>query len=323
MQPRLLQLLADGDFHSGEDLGRALGISRTAVWKQLQKLESQGMAVESVRGRGYRLPGGVELLDRERIFARLDAGVPSWISEFDLRESVDSTNRQALLRAAEGGAWGYVCAAEQQSAGRGRRGRSWSTPYGASISLSVVWEFQGGAGALEGLSLAVGTAVVSALQRQGVTGAQLKWPNDVLCQRRKLAGILLEMVGDPAGCCQVVVGIGVNVALPAAIGRNIDQPWIDACTAAGAPVSRNVLLADILNHLLPLLREFERDGFGAFRQRWTELDAYRGENIVLQIGDEMVVGTAAGVDGCGALLVDTPMGRRSFNGGEVSVRRLS
>lgn len=321
MQSQLLQLLADGEFHSGEELGRALSVTRAAVWKQLQKLEALGLPLESTRGRGYRLRGGLELLEPERIRGYLEPGVAKLITELDLRDSVDSTNREALGRAARGPACGYVCTAEQQSAGRGRRGRSWATPYASSLCVSVVWEFDGGAPALEGLSLAVGTAVVAALERQGVADALLKWPNDVLCRGRKLSGILLEMAGDPAGRCQVVIGVGINVRMPPAVAETIDQPWIDAVQAAGGDVSRNRLLADILNQLVPLLQQFEHSGFAAFRERWLELDAYAGQTITLYRGDEIIVGTAAGVDRTGALLVDTPLGRRSFNGGEVTVRR--
>lgn len=323
VQSQLLQLMSDGEFHSGEELGRALAVSRAAIWKQLQKLETLGLPLESVRGRGYRLPGGLELLNRDEILAELDPDVISCVAELELFESIDSTNRQALGRAATGNGHGYVCTAEQQTAGRGRRGRRWTTPFAASVSLSVVWQFDGGAAALEGLSLAVGTAVVAALDEQGVSNARLKWPNDVLSDGRKLAGILLEMAGDPAGRCQVVIGIGVNVNLPRIATGEIDQPWIDANDAAGRPVSRNRLLAAILNHLMRLLREFERHGFAAFRQRWLELDAYAGRQIILHQGDEMITGVAAGVDATGALLVETPLGRRSFNGGEVTVRRLS
>lgn len=323
MQSQLLQLMSDGEFHSGEELGRVLAVSRAAIWKQLQKLEALGLPLESVRGRGYRLPGGLELLNRDEILAGLGPDVISSVAELELFESIDSTNRQALARAATGNGHGYICTAEQQTAGRGRRGRRWTTPFAASVSLSVVWQFDGGAAALEGLSLAVGTAVVAALGEQGVSNARLKWPNDVLSDGRKLAGILLEMAGDPAGRCQVVIGIGVNVSLPQIATADIDQPWIDANSAAGRTVSRNRLLAAILNHLLPLLQEFERHGFAAFRQRWLELDAYAGRQITLHQGDEVITGTAVGVDATGALLVETPLGCRSFNGGEVTVRRLS
>jgi BirA family biotin operon repressor/biotin-[acetyl-CoA-carboxylase] ligase len=155
----------------------------------------------------------------------------------------------------------------------------------------------------------------------GVDGVALKWPNDVLCQGRKLAGILLEMVGDAAGHCHVVVGIGINVSMSRTAGRQgIDQPWIDASTAAGAPVSRNRLLATLLSELLPLLSEFERKGFPAFRQEWAELDAVSGREVFLQVGEQTIVGRAAGVGDNGALAIDTAAGRQWFHGGEVSLR---
>jgi BirA family biotin operon repressor/biotin-[acetyl-CoA-carboxylase] ligase len=189
------------------------------------------------------------------------------------------------------------------------------------VYLSAVWEFTGGAAALEGLSLAVGVVVVEALAQLGVGSVQLKWPNDVLSDGHKLAGILIEMVGDASGLCQVVVGIGINVAIPPAIGNEIDQPWIDVNTIAGKKISRNALVSHLLNRLLPMLARFESDGFPAYWQRWSELDAFQGQQVVVRLGLDTVTGIAAGVDTTGSLLLDTALGRRHFNGGEVSLRR--
>lgn len=321
MQRQLLHILQDGDFHSGEGLGRRLGVSRTAVWKQLQKMPELGIDVESVRGRGHRIPGGLELLDEQRVLEQLQPEAARALSGIEILDSVDSTNRHLLERIAQQPSHGHVCSAEFQSLGRGRRGRPWLTPFAASVSMSLAWEFHAGVAALEGLSLAVGTAVAEALEAQDVEGATLKWPNDVLHEGRKLAGILLEMTGDPAGHCHVVVGVGVNVAMPAGASARIDQPWVDARSIAGHPVSRNRLLADLLNQLVPLMQRFERDGFGPFRSRWLELDAYGGQQVILTHGDQVVVGTGRGVDLSGALLVDTPAGLRRFHAGEVRIRR--
>lgn len=318
---RLLQRLSDGEFHSGEALGAELAVSRTAVWKQLRKLEELGLVLESVRGKGYRLPGGLELLEVGRVRASLDAAAARLITDLDVLDSVESTNGTLLARAARGSALrGVVCTAEHQVAGRGRRGRHWVSPYGRNLYVSVGWEFMGGAAALEGLSLAVGTAVTTALCEHGVQNAVLKWPNDVLVDGRKLAGVLLEMAGDASGRCQVVVGVGINVSMPPRIEQSIDQPWIDATTAAGLPLSRNGLLGSLLNRLLPLLEQFERQGFGPFRDAWSQLDAFRGKPVSLLKGDAVIPGIAAGVDHTGALLLDTPNGRQAFFGGEISLR---
>ena len=188
----LLRAIADGEFHSGEELARLLGVSRTAVWKQLQKIQAQtGLELESVKGRGYRLAQPLELLDSDRVLAGLAAPVRNLLAQFEVYEEIDSTNRLALLRALESGCRGHVIVAERQTAGRGRRGRQWISPFGRNIYCSTIWEFDGGAAALEGLSLAVGVAVASALTDVGVRGVGLKWPNDVVGGGRKLAGILL------------------------------------------------------------------------------------------------------------------------------------
>jgi BirA family biotin operon repressor/biotin-[acetyl-CoA-carboxylase] ligase len=317
----LIKVMADGNFHSGEELGQLMSVSRAAVWKQIKKIESMGLAVESVKGKGYRLVGGVDLLNQDLILAGLSPEVGLLVSELDVRDVVDSTNVQALNRAVKGPSSGYVCTAEQQTAGRGRRGKSWLSPYAGSIYLSIVWEFTGGAAALEGLSLATGVVVVESLKDLGLEGVQLKWPNDLLCDGHKLAGILLEMTGDAAGPCQVVVGVGLNVAMSSDLGARIDQPWVDVNTVAGKKYSRNELLITLLNGLLPMLASYENVGFSAYKERWQDLDAFSGQQVSVSVGREVVSGVAMGVDSTGALRVETPSGMRQFNGGEVSLRR--
>jgi BirA family biotin operon repressor/biotin-[acetyl-CoA-carboxylase] ligase len=319
---RILQALADGAIHSGEELSVILGVSRTAVWKQLRRLQDDtGLQVEAVKGRGYYLPGGIELLSHLQVSSLISPLARKLLSELNLLGEVDSTNSIALQKAQQGVLPGYVVVAEQQLAGRGRRGRQWVSPYGCNIYCSTVWQFQGGAAALEGLSLAVGVAVARALTASGLSGVKLKWPNDVLWEGRKLAGILLEMIGDAAGHCQVVVGIGINVSMGAGAGSAlIDQPWTSANAAAGAVISRNHLLANLLSELLPLLAEFEAGGFAVFRDAWSALDAMYGKDVLLHAGDQVVAGRAVGVAESGALAIETALGHQWFHGGEVSLR---
>jgi BirA family biotin operon repressor/biotin-[acetyl-CoA-carboxylase] ligase len=317
----LLPLLANGEFHSGQDLAEALGVSRTAVWKQLNKLEVLGLEIESVKGRGYRIPGGVDLIDVQRVRAGLDPETVALMTEFAVHQVIDSTNMELMRRIEQGGRSGMVCTAEQQSAGRGRRGRQWVSPFARNLYLSAAWEFTQGAAALEGLSLAVGVAVAEALRHCGVSTLQLKWPNDLLHDGEKLGGVLLEMVGDATGACQVVIGIGLNVSMPDAAARAIDQPWTDVATIAGddAP-SRNELLSALLNRLLPLLHNYEREGFGRWRDAWQALDAHAGKSVVLTTGEERLAGIARGVDQRGALQLETSLGIQSIYGGEISLR---
>lgn len=318
----LLRALADGEFHSGEELGALFGISRAAIWKQLQKLEETlGIRCESAKGRGYRLIENIELLDKARMQSLLSKAATDLLGSLTTLVSTDSTNREAMQLMHSAPVRGHIVLAERQLAGRGRRGRPWVSPFARNLYMSVTWEFDSGAAALEGLSLAVGVAVVRALTAVGVSNARLKWPNDVIANGAKLAGILLEMTGDAAGRCQVIIGIGVNVAMTGvAEAETIDQQWTDASSVAGRNVSRNVLAAAVISELLPLLVEFERSGFSRFREEWMSLDVARGQSIVLHYGEQAIFGVAVGVDESGALTIDTPQGLQRFHGGEVSLR---
>src|SRR5690606_31411421 len=207
-----------------------------------------------------------------------------------------------------------VCLAEFQTAGRGRRGRSWISPFGKNIYLSMVWAFDGGAAELEGLSLAIGVAIADGLKILGVEGLQLKWPNDVLWQGKKLAGILLEMTGDPTGVCQVVVGIGVNVAMPAEAASEIDQPWVDLSSISQflnlprGKIERNQLVAALLSQLLPLLENYKKDRFVAYHRRWEALNPYAGHKVQVHMANKTVDGEMLGVGETGALRLKTNVG---------------
>ena len=318
----LLPLLADGEFRSGQVLADALGVSRTAVWKQLNRLATEsGVAVESVKGKGYRIKGGIDLLVEDQISAAMAAPARALLGELRIFDSVDSTNAEAMRRAQQGCAAGLVVTAESQTAGRGRRGRQWVSPYAGNLYVSLLWEYSQGAAVLEGMSLAVGVAVSRALQACDVGGIELKWPNDVLHQGAKLGGILLEMTGDTAGTCQVVIGIGLNVSMPADAGGAIDQDWTDIKTVTGGQhPGRNALLAALLSELLPLAAGFEQQGFAHWRQEWQELDAFAGSPVILNTGASQLGGIARGVDERGALQLETTTGIQPVYGGEISMR---
>ena len=313
--------MADGEVHSGQELAELLGVSRTAVWKQLRKLEGLGLEVESLKARGYRLTQRIQLLDQSRVEQALETSTRTLLSRLDIRGSVTSTNSIALDLAQQGQGHGVAIVAEHQTGGRGRRGRSWVSPYAANLYLSLIWEFDGGAAALEGLSLAVGVAVVEALESVQIEGCRLKWPNDLLHDGRKMGGILLEMTGDASDLCAVVVGVGLNIQMPKKAAGYIDQDWTDAMTASeGSVPDRNIVLAALLTSLLPTMETFARTGFAAFRERWTALDAYADNAVELILGDNRISGTAKGVDEQGALQLETASGLRVFHGGEVSLR---
>jgi BirA family biotin operon repressor/biotin-[acetyl-CoA-carboxylase] ligase len=263
MKP-LLELLADGEFHSGEDIGFALGVSRSAVWKMIKRLSELQVELHAVTGRGYQIPGGLELLDSDAILAGLQAEAKRALNRLIVLESTVSTNQYLLdLKQTSSG---IACLAEHQTNGRGRRARAWVSPYGANIYFSLLWNFPGGATDLTGLSLAVGVMVAEALRDYGLHEISLKWPNDILYRQHKLGGILLEMVGNIEGPCQVVIGIGLNVSMSRTLATGIEQAWTDIRSIIGQKPARNRLVSLLLNQLLIQLPVFEKEGFHRQKQ---------------------------------------------------------
>lgn len=319
------KILADGAFHSGEELGDAAGVSRTAIWKIIKKLEGSGLQVESVRGKGYRLLSATEPLHHDVIVSEMAESSRALLAKLFCFDEVDSTNRFILsemmkVDTSVADRQSLVCCAELQSAGKGRRGRTWVSPYGRNIYLSIGHTFKNGAKSVEALSLAVGVAVAEVLIDFGVGGVGLKWPNDILADNRKLSGILIELAGDADGVCHAVVGIGINVLMPDEVSE-IDQPWTD-CQSMGIKThDRNRIVAALLDRLLVLLSSYEEQGFAAYYQQFSELDAYKGLPVYVKLGSNIELGVAAGVDASGALLMQTDHGLKAFNGGEVSLRR--
>ncbi len=319
---RLLRLIADGSFHSGEALAGAMGVSRTAVWKQLQVLrEDLDLEVFAVSGRGYRLARPLELLQSQRILSALNPEVRDRVARLDIHERVDSTNTWLMRQAAAGAPSGSVCVAEQQTAGKGRRGRTWVSPYGSNIYLSVLWRSARPPVQLSGLSLVAGLATQRTLRALGVEGTGLKWPNDVLHEGRKLAGLLLEIAGEAQGPSHVVVGIGVNVRIPERSAQAIDQPWVDLDTLVGSEaISRNQLASVLIEQLLGALDRFERSGMQPLIKEWQQHDCLLGQGVVLHSPQNSVEGIHRGIDANGAILLEQAGVVRSYHAGELSLR---
>lgn len=315
----LLTILADGHFHSGESLGQSLGISRAAVWKHLQALKGRGIEIHSVPGKGYRLTDSIELLSEPQIRAALSPLARARLRGLELCQRIDSTNSELRRRAADLPS-GVVCLAEEQSAGRGRHNRAWSSPYARNLYLSLLWRFDAGPDALSGLSLAVGVAVLRALVQMGASGIGLKWPNDLLWRGAKCAGILIEMSGESCGNCSVVIGIGVNVDMPEELGAAIDQPWIDLKTICERRVSRNRLAGAIISQLIEVLDEFEAAGIAPLMEEWRQRDVVCGEPVVIATAHGEEAGIARGIDPSGALLVEGGNGIKRYRSGDVSLR---
>jgi BirA family biotin operon repressor/biotin-[acetyl-CoA-carboxylase] ligase len=325
----LLRQLADGAFHSGEDLAATVGLTRARVSQLLKQAETAGLSLERVRGLGYRLTATPDFLDADEVRRSLHdlAGSGMVFPPLDVEvvDQVGSTSTELLRRAQRRDIHGQVLAAEWQSAGRGRRGKAWTAVAGGSLTFSIGWRYEQGAGFLAGLSLAVGVAVVKALEAEGLAGVELKWPNDLVHRHLKVGGILVELNGDALGPSTVVVGVGLNVRLPAEIRRNMEQPVSDLTMVAGrgAPsIDRNHLLARLAAELAATLEAYSRSGFPAFAAEWQHRHAYHGKPVRLLLPDgASVKGTVAGVDSTGALVLADGPRRARFLSGEISLRR--
>jgi BirA family biotin operon repressor/biotin-[acetyl-CoA-carboxylase] ligase len=325
----LLRQLADGNFLSGEELAAKVGLTRARVSQVLKDAESAGLALERIRGRGYRLLEPPNFLAPEAVKARLatldaERGVATRVT-VEIVDEIDSTSSELMRRMQRRDIHGMALAAEWQTAGRGRRGRTWTGVFGGGLTFSLGWRFEQGAGFLAGLSLAVGVAVARALEAEGFAGVALKWPNDLIHRHLKFGGILLELNGDALGPSTTVIGIGLNVRLPAAARKDIAQPVTDLATIAGrkAPaIDRNRLFARLLGELAEVLARYARDGFAPFAAEWQHRHAYQGKVVRLLLPDgATVTGKVAGVDASGALVLADGPRRARFLSGEITLRR--
>jgi BirA family biotin operon repressor/biotin-[acetyl-CoA-carboxylase] ligase len=303
---------------SGSVLAREFGLTRAAVWKHIHALRSAGIDITAQPGNGYALAAPLDLLDATRMRKDLPAEVAAGIDRLDVAWEIDSTNAELLRRAATSGV--QVLLAERQSAGRGRRGRAWASPLAAHLYLSLQRRFDGGVAALAGLSIAVGVAAAEALHGFGFAEVGLKWPNDLMATDRKLGGILIEFGGEDAGVVRAVIGIGINVRMPASAAAMIDQPWIDLQRLGARTPSRNALATALITAQVRALDQFADSGLGPFLARWRALDALRDRAVEVIAGTHRDAGIALGIADSGALRVRHADGERDYHSAEISVR---
>ena len=313
----ILNLLADGQFHSGEVLAQRFKVTRATIWNAIRHAESLGVEVFSVRGRGYKLPQAIDLLNEKEALQAIGEQ-RAWFNVQILNE-VASTNTYLMQQ--KNAAHATCVAAHIQTHGKGRRGRTWVSQLGASLTFSLLWRFQCGAAALSGLSLAVGVALIRALNSLNVNDAQLKWPNDVLVDSKKLAGILIELQGDLEGSSAAVIGVGVNLSLPKNVLESIDQPAIDLASMSEKSINQSELLGVILKHLADVISSFEACGFVGLRDEWSRYHAFENKPVrmLLPNGTD-VQGVVKSVADDGILLVETALGLQRFSAGEISLR---
>lgn len=318
---QLLSMLEESKSVSGSVLAAHFGVTRAAIWKQIESLRSHGAPIGVRAGKGYSLSSPVELLDADLIRAALPSRPDARLPGIEVCWQVDSTSSQLARRVAGGCRAPQACFAEIQTAGRGRRGRSWHSTLGGGLAFSVLWQFEGSLSALAGFSLVIGIGVVRALRESGYADAGLKWPNDVQVRGRKLAGILVELGGDSLGPCHAIAGVGMNLRLGVAAGEAIDQAWIDLASARPGPVpERNLLAARLLCRLQEVVDEFGNTGFSSFKTEFAQYDVLAGQPIRVSTARGFEDGVANGVDDTGALRVSTKDGERVVDSGEVSVR---
>ncbi|MBD1557471.1 bifunctional biotin--[acetyl-CoA-carboxylase] ligase/biotin operon repressor BirA [Vibrio sp. S9_S30] len=310
----IVKQLADGEFHSGEALGERFGISRAAISKHIKSIQALGLDVFSVQRKGYRLPRPLSLLDEDKLANKSER----MLKVFPV---INSTN-QFLLDCAGELNRGDVCLAEYQSQGRGRRGRQWVSPFGSNLYLSMYWRLEAGIAAAMGLSLVVGVAAVEALESLGVQGIKLKWPNDLYYEDKKLAGILVEMSGQAGAAAHLVIGMGLNIAMPEKT-ENITQPWTSLeQIIPGENIDRNALALAMINAWERSLESYELHGMEGFVERWNRLDNFLGRSIKLILGPKELLGIARGIDAQGGILIETDKGIETFIGGEISLRGI-
>ncbi|PCE68317.1 MULTISPECIES: bifunctional biotin--[acetyl-CoA-carboxylase] ligase/biotin operon repressor BirA [Salinivibrio] len=310
----LIGRLSDGEFHSGEMLGDALGMSRAAISKHIKVLQSWGLDIYRVQGKGYCLSQPIELLDEAWLSDHTDVPALSVIPV------IDSTNQHLMERVGQLTS-GSVCLAEYQQQGRGRRGRVWQSPFGSNLYLSMYWRLDAGPAAAMGLSLVVGVAMTKALHELGAPGVKVKWPNDLYYQDKKLAGILVEMTGQTGDAAHLVIGMGLNIGMGPHVSEHIDQPWARLADACQPMPSRNVLASVLISRLQDALLDYEKTGLAGIMDDWQQLDNFKGRPVKLLMGDREVRGIERGIDEHGALLLDVDGVITPYLGGEISLRR--
>ncbi|MBN6363591.1 bifunctional biotin--[acetyl-CoA-carboxylase] ligase/biotin operon repressor BirA [Providencia huaxiensis] len=313
---QLIDILADAQVHSGEQLGEQLGMTRSAINKHIKTLRSWGLNIETIAGKGYKLPYQINLLSKEAIKKQVDG------LNIIVEPVIDSTN-QYMLERINSLKSGDTCLAEYQSAGRGRRGRQWISPFGCNLYLSMYWKLDQGPAAAVGLSLVVGIVIAEALNKISQDKVKVKWPNDLYMNDKKLAGILVELTGKTGDAAHIIIGIGINIGMNKnniEDANTITQEW-SSLRDEVENIERNELSANIIKSLRKSLVIFEREGLKPFLERWFKLDNFLNRPVKLLIGNDIITGVERGINDQGALLLQKDNDEIiPYIGGEISLR---
>ena len=315
----VLERLLGGGLVSGQALSAQLGVTRAAVWKQIEQLRAQGFVIESEGRQGYRLTGCPDSLLAPVIAQGLDT---AWAGKRIVSlKSVDSTNHYARMLAAEGAPEGTLVVAEEQTAGRGRRGRGWISPAGEGIFMTLILRPRVHPSKVAGLSLQTALAVARAIARETGLDARIKWPNDIVCAGRKVCGMLLEMNANEQSVIDVVAGIGINVHQ-----RGFAPEIANTASSLDLLAGREIRRAPLVR---AFLTEFEAvaalaaQGGGALMEAYRARSATLGQRVQVASLTETFVGTAEEITDSGSLIVVDGQGaRREVLAADVSVRGL-
>jgi len=324
VREHLIKALASGEFVSGQEVGKQLGISRTAISTHVKALGNMGLDVFSVTGKGYKLAQPLYLLNKSKILSLISKEANKCITtitpEVEVHSLIDSTNDYLMRRLPNHLKQGQVCIAEYQSAGRGRRGRQWISPFGSQIYISMYWYLEQGLSAAMGLSLVTALAVSDTVLAVSGIQVQLKWPNDIYIGGVKLAGILIDLEGQALEPSHSVIGIGLNVDIPEQAAQMIDQRWTDLQSHSKSKIDRNALSAKLISSLHKRLLQHQNEGLTAMLDEWHAHDVYLNKRVKLLTGERVTKGVCRGINNQGALLLEVDGTVKPIYGGEVSLR---
>lgn len=318
---KLTSILSDHEYHSGTDIGKQLGLTRSGVWKLIKQLSALGIDIESGTNKGYKTENILEFLDPEQIKKNISDKHLHLLNDFFIYDSMTSTNDYLVTHAKQIKNSNAVCFAEHQTAGRGRLGRTWVSPFLSNIYMSLLWNFHFDMTALSGLHILTGISVMKALQKiTKIQGLQLKWPNDILWNHCKLGGILIDIIGEYNGLCSVVIGIGLNVNMPEQFTSHIEKPNTAINRITHTTLSRNHLAGILLDQLISDLIQFSHAGLSDFINDWEKYDCLAGNLINISTATESLTGIAKGIDEHGRLLLETKdKNKIAVNSGDASI----
>ena len=315
-----------GKFVSGQYLGDELNISRAAVAKHIQSLQDMGLDIFKVTGKGYRLSNELNLLNHKNISEHY-LKITGQETKLEVHPVIDSTNSELMRRVQKGESLesGTTVVAQMQTAGRGRRGRTWQSPFGSNLYYSYYWLLDDGLQAAMGLSIVVGLAVYDTLKKLYDIDVQLKWPNDILVNNKKLAGVLAELDGQPQGPCKLVIGIGLNIKMPQNYSELIDQPWTDLSLLNNSndPIDKNKLVAQLTHNLEIRLEEYRQTGLAVMYKEWNQLHAFQDQLVSLATGKRNWQGICEGIDAQGGIQIRQDGDVKGYFGGEISLRKVN